>query len=78
MRQEWAVTAATHQLEAIRAIQSAGRDGDARLAVEWAEMSYSRLTFAIGTVPLDRLDYVREMTVEQGRSLADALEEVGA
>jgi hypothetical protein len=75
MRQQWAVTAAGHQLEAIRAIQSAGRDIDAELALQWADMAYSSLIHAIGTVPGSAR--VVELTVERGMS-TDALEAVRA
>jgi hypothetical protein len=76
-REPWAVTAAGYLACALRAIRE-GRGVNAEMAGESADRAYRDTLFAVGTVPADRLDYLRAATLIRGLTVTDALDEIGA
>lgn len=77
-RAEWAVTTAGYLACALRVIRGEGAGINAEIAGESADRAYRDALFAIGTVPADRLDYLRAATLIQGLTVTDALDEIGA
>ena len=77
-RTGWAVTAAEHMAAALRAISTAQGQVEADLAYQHTDQAYDWSLFCIGTIPSDRREDVRHLTLAEGMAVADALDAVGA
>jgi hypothetical protein len=77
-RAEWAVTAAEHLLEALKAIATAEGHAEAHLAASDAVAAYRWALFCIGTIPGNRAEDVYDATIFRGVPVTQALDEIGA